>query len=263
MKVGVRDLQVLVWLLFILCGSAVYGQVDVYCTPAYDRFLLYEPFNVRVVIDNRTSREIRVGSGGDAELNFSVKEVGGPHVTKFREEPLPSFLVAAHERTELQINLLRYYDLREVGSYCVRGRLDWMGRSFYSTVSYADVLKGTRIDQLVAEYPPTGQFRTFTLEGIYRNRMGWLFLRVDDEAVCYGVVLMGSVLKLYRPEMMADEEGDVHVLFHSGPNTFERVEVSGAGQIVGREQFAAEQGLPRMGRDGGGDVDVSQEFDDE
>jgi len=254
---------VLVVLLFLFVGET-HAQLEVGCAPVAPAFLKYEPVKIFVRIKNFSSHDIQVGGENpDAFLVCEIRDLRGSFVERNKSKIMKPFVIPARGSIETEIDILPYYKLYKCASYLLKIRIDWLTKSFYSERSYFDIIEGVELASILSEYTPDGSFRTFTLETIHRNRKELAFLRIEDENTCYAVLELGEIINLYPPAMLADSEGNVHILFHSRPTEYKKVVASHNGEILERTGYASSRGKPVMNVGDFGDVMVSQEFSED
>lgn len=241
-----------------------YAQLEVRCKMETSRYLPFEDILVTLELINQGAREVVIGGDqADAYLSFDIRNNRGERVERRLDKSIKSVTVPPRSSVLRCANLLDYYDLRQIGAYTLRARVEWKDTYYYSANSYLDVVRGDKIAEVISEYEPSGSFRTYTLETIHRDRMESAFLRIEDRNACYGVVSLGKIIKLYKPELMADQSGRIHVLMHTGPASFVQYVIAGDGAVLERRILASEDGMPSMSFDEAGEVHVGQAFEEE
>jgi hypothetical protein len=249
---------VLLWLGSLVSSEA---QLEVGCRTKAAVFLQFEPVVVQLDVANNTSRDLVIGGKeANAFLTCEIRNARNERIEPHKR-PMQVITISAREHFSEEINISPYYDLRDIDSYTLRMRVEFLDRYFYSKNCYFDVRKGEELLSIVSEYD--GTFRTYSLEAVVRDRQEKLFLRIEDDATCYGVIELGKIIKLYKPTLMADYDGNVHALFHSGPSEYTEVTVSGDGEIIKRSVRGTQIGMPEMSRDEAGSVSVAQPYEDE
>lgn len=247
-----------------LMSATAKGQLEVGCKMTGSRYLAFEEIPVTVEIANQSSRDVVIGGDqAEAYLSFDIRTSRAETITRRPNENVSPIHVPARSSVVHTINLLKYYDLRKIGAYTMKARVEWKDKYYYSANCYFDVIHGDVLASVVSEYDPTASFRTYTLETIYRDRMETAFLRIEDDDACYGVVPLGKIIKLYKPVMMVDSAGRIHVLLHNGPSAFMECILSGDGDMLEQRVLATEDGMPAMSVDQAGEVRVGQEFEEE
>ena len=253
-----------VWFAAGLAALPALGQLEVGCKLSESRYLAFEEIPVTLEIVNQASRELVIGGEkAEAYLSFDIRNNRSESIARHPDQALEIIRIPARSTVTRKINLLKYYDLRKIGAYTLRARVEWKDKYYYSANGYFDVIQGDTLGSIISEYDPDGSFRTYTLETIQRDRMEMAFMRIEDENSCYGVFPLGTIIKLYKPVMIVDSVGKIHVLTHAGPSTFVQYILSGDGSILDRRVLATEDGMPDMTIDEVGEVHVGQEFDEE
>lgn len=228
----------------------VEGRLD------YAAALQYESIPVRLTIVNNSGEPLTFGgTAANAELGFDVEQVPGAFIKPTGVPLLPEpLLIEAQGTVNRTINLEPAYDLRPTGPYTIRARVEWGDKVFLSPKMFLDVLPGLAIGKLTAGIPGRpGEMRTYTLRTMSRRRIEHLFLRIDDDdqGKCYGVVNLGPVVRRYEPKLQVDGNGNIHVLFQSGPERFTHSVISPDGQPVDSSQFLGNEATIGMSREGG------------
>ena len=255
--------------MFLLLGlgwgvSCAQAQLEVRCKTGTSRYLPFEEVLVTLEIINQGASEVVIGGDrADAFLSFDIRNNRGERVDRRPGKTIKTVTVPARSSVVRTANLLDYYDLRKIGAYTLQARVEWRDTYYYSANNYFDIVRGEKLAEVISEYEPDGSFRTYTLESIHRDRMESAFLRIEDRGACYGVVPLGKIIKMYKPELMADQSGRIHILMHTGPASFAQYVIEGNGQVLERRILASEDGMPAMRFDESGAVHVGQEFDEE
>lgn len=249
------------FLLAVVLPSAAFSQIEVTARLAHSRVLQYEPVVVQLKIVNNTAAPLDVGSeGGNAILTFDVEQEPGvlaPATGAVRlDEPL---LVGPQQEVVRNLDILSAYAIRRTGPYTITARVEWGGRLFLSSKMFLDVVPGLEISRLISQVPgEPSATRTYTLRTLNRDRMERLFLRIEDEdaAICYGVVDLGQIVRLYPPTVQVDGLGDVHILHQSAPSQYTHTILTPNGIVVARDLYTSDSSGVRMERTGDSQVTV-------
>ncbi len=262
MTLRARYFMVLLWVgLLPLTGR---GQIEVGCKLSASTYLAFEEIPVTVEIVNQSSRPLVIG-GRDAEayLSFDIRNNRSEGIERRSGSNMSPITVPPRTTITHKLNLLQFYDMRKIGAYTLKARVEWKDRYYYSANCYFDVIRGDVLARIISEYEPSQTFRNYTLECINRDRMEIAFLRIDDDSACYGVIPLGKIIKLYKPVLIADADGVIHVLLHSGPAAFTEYVISADGNFLDQRVLETEDGMPAVTLDESGKVHVGQEFDEE
>lgn len=212
-----------IWLAAALAASAAHGQVELKLRIANSTVLHMEPIHASLTVINGDGTDLSIGeTNGNSRLFFDI-EVNPGRVVFRTDAPLFRKLasIPAHKSATLEFNLLPLYQLRAPGAYSVIARMHGPGGLVTSSRQFLDIVPG----MAVASMAKTGRDDvryTYQLRTISRDRKEHLFLRVDDEArsLCYGVLDLGSLIRLVDPVLRSDGRGRVHVLHQSAPTRF-------------------------------------------
>ena len=237
------------------------AQVDIACRLINGRVLQFEPVLVWVEISNRSFQPLRLSSAdANALLTFDVEQGPGLLVPP-TEVPLPSqpVTIAPGETWKAAVNILPAYPLRRTGPYTVATRLDWNEKAFVSGKMFLDVVPGLELMKLVSGIPGDASVtRTYSLRTLSRDRKERLFLRIDDEdqSECYGVLDLGSIVRMFTPVMQVDGVGNIHILHQSGPWQYARHVFTPNGEPLSQETYVGEGGQVQMEQKPSGQIVV-------
>lgn len=243
----------LVWLAVLFCPLVSGAQLDLRCRLVHSQVLLFESILVDVTIVNNTGRPLTLGApDAEAVLKFDVERSPG---ALSQPTGIPvwtgAVTVAPMGTLKQTLDILPAYPISSTGPYSLTGRLEWDDRVFISSRMFLDVLPGLEVARFVSSVPGMGKaVRTYTLRTLNRDRTERLFLRIDDEGEgrCYGVFSLGRVVRLQKPLMQADGEGNVHVLHQMGPSQFVMHVFTPYGLLVSQEQYTGDASQMRMDR---------------
>ncbi len=250
------------WLVLLLVFPFAAGaQVDIRCRLAHTTVILYESIPMDVTIVNNTGQPLTFGvPEANAALMFDIERSPGALMMPTGASVWTGAVTVAPMGTLKQtVDLLPAYPILNTGPYSITARLEWSDRAFISSRMFLDVVPGFEVARETASVPGMGRaIRTYTLRTLNRDKTERLFLRIDDddEGRCYGVFDLGRVVRMYKPNMEVDEEGDVHALHQAGPSFFVRHVFTPYGLLVSREQYSGDATQMRMSRQAGSGVVV-------
>jgi hypothetical protein len=169
------------------------------------------------------------------------------------------FRVLPGARRSVMVDISRWFDLSEPGSYLVSALVTIAGQSFVSAPARCVVDNGLPLDRVTqglagSSAPP----RTYSLRYLARAGSERLFLRVDeeDQSVNYGTFELGPLIRSVSPRLTVTLDGTVTVVHESGFNTFTRStlrsELDGVRFLDQRYERADGAPLPRSAKGGGG-----------
>jgi len=238
-----------------------FAQIDVRSRLLNTRVLQYEPIPVQIVIENNAAEPLIIGGKNqNAILSFDIESQPGVSVLAtgqpLLEEPI---VISSLERITREINILPAYAIRKAGPYTVRLRIEWRGKWFLSSKMFLDVLPGLEIRKLVAGIPGMpNATRTYSLRTLSRGHGEHVFLRIDDEneSHCYGVLDLGSIVRLYQPVLEMDSAGNVHVLHQLGPRQFAHNAFTPYGYPVEHAQYTGDRHQMQFYRSSDGNVSI-------
>lgn len=238
------------------------GQLEVTCRLAHERVVAFEPVTATLEVVNNTAETLRLSDAGpEGRVAFEIEQTPGIGVRRSGDAILSQPVVVEAGKTgKVTVDLRSYLPVGATGPYTVRSRVDWGGRSFRSASLFLDVLPGLEIAHLTAGVPGDARaLRTYSLRTLNRERSDRVFLRIDDEddAKCYGVFDLGSIVRVSAPSLQVDQEGNVHVLHQSGPQQFTHSAFTPRGEPVVQKVYASGTQDVHINRGEDGTVAVS------
>ena len=237
------------------------AQIRVRLRTEYDRYLLFEPIVVRVRVDNEGMAPLVFGGESpNATLNLYV-DLAPDRPARRTEEPVlrEPFEVPAFGSNVVTVELLRLFDLPESGPIAVTACVETGGKEYASGRLLLDIVPGLSLVRMEAQLVGDGGGRReYQLRCLGRNGREHLFLRVDDpdRHVCCGVFDLGSLLRVWKPRMMLDGEGALHVLHQSAPARLTHTVYHDAERRVRSEFLSTTDRPPDLARDAEGRVTV-------
>jgi hypothetical protein len=233
-----------------LAGLPAFGQLNLVTRLEHTTFLLYEPLAITLDLENAGARTLVLdGPEQNAELSFQVRDGEGHHILPHESIELPGpWKIEPGRRQTNRVDLLDFYDLERQGSYSIQAVVRWGSHEFAGKKLFIDMVPGLELQRMLVVPPGNPDaLLTFGLRKLSRSGGEHLFLRIDDEDenLCYGVINLGRVIQMYKPELRADAQGRVHVLHQSGPSQYTHSVVSADGQPVSRKIHLA-TGSPRL-----------------
>ncbi len=223
------------------------AQLQVQVREQKDTFLLYEPIPLVVSIRNYSGRTIQLEDNGDhAWLSFVVAGEAGdyiPGVGKLEtQEPV---LIPAGETISRTVDLLPLYDLREHGTYQVQASVDLNGVQAISPPVRLTIVNGRELWSQTAGLPPTDkggdEYRTYSLVARSSSSSPDLLhvcVRDEPHQLVYGLIPLGEFLSLTPPSAQVDKEGDLHVLYQTGPRSYGYVQVDPYAKILDKAVYS-------------------------
>ena len=241
----------LVVLGVMLAGSAR-AQIEIFCQPRHNYFLVGEETTVRVEIHNNTDGQlVLAGSNHNARLGFELTTESGAAVTQRGELPFdPTEVIHQGETWARTIDLLPFYDLRNSGRLALRAFVDWDGKAFLTHKSYFNITRGPEVGKLLVSVGPEKKKTTvkYSLRTVAREEGEILFLCIEepDTQIRVAVANLGSSIRLYPPQIRRDSAGHLHILHQAAPNRFTHSELTDTGRLLSQEHFATDYQMPDM-----------------
>ena len=237
--------------ILLLAGvGAARAQIDFRCRLINSKVLQYESIPVEVIIANNTGRLLALGGdGSDVRLFFDIETTPGALVMPTGVPLLTNRVVIKPADTaRLVVDLLPSYAIPGTGPCSITGRLEWRDLVFVSAKMYVDIVPGLEIARLAAGIPELPQStRTYSLRTLNRDRGERVFLRITDEAGrSYGVLDLGRIVRVYKPVMHVDEEGNLQIVHQNGPGSYVRHVITPYGRVVAQEAYTGDSGNLRL-----------------
>lgn len=206
------------------------AQVKVGVRAEYDSVLVCENMNVFVTIQNDTGAPIVINpdGGSNIDLRFIVTrdDDKDKHVPSSHDRPLIARMMARDGETyEGMVDIAHAFDVGGEGRYTVLAEVVWRGRTYRSAAVIVDVVKGLEIESVESVLKGYEDLvRRYSLRYWNRDRFEHLFLSVQrtDTGEYLGVFDLGTMVRVFKPVVMAESSGDVLVVHQSGPERFTR-----------------------------------------
>jgi len=210
--------------LALAAATAARAQLDVSLRLPMARALLYEPLPAQLTVRNLTDEALTLDeTNAPAQLRLDIESQPGRLVAR-TAEPLPDTPWTLPARGTLQrtVNLTPLFELRRTGPYTVAAQIIVGDRSYGSRRLFLDIVPGFELGRLEARLSGGAGRRTYTLRSLHRDRHDRLFIYIEDEdaQINYGVLDLGTLVRLYDPMLLADGAGRAHVLHGSAPGRY-------------------------------------------
>lgn len=254
-------------MVVLTCAAAIssMAQMVLELELPQKQFIRNEMLPVRLRIINTSGQKVKVGEVADW-LTFSVETRESRVLTPL--QPIVGggqFEMEPAESTTKTLDLGIGYDFSEPGSYRVSAsaRFPSLNLSVNSPTVSFDIVRGTQLWEEAVGVPVTNAAAPvmirYSLLQSYHLKELHLYVRVtrdaDDSVV--RVQPLGSVVSFAAPEKVIDRASQLHVLFQSGPRSFDYCRVSASGDLVNREVYDLTSSRPRLKQDTAGAVVVA------
>ncbi len=244
--------------LVALTANAV-AQLSVQLRVEKDTFLLYESIRVAVGIRNFSGRTIELENSGDRSwLSFMVVSESGDLMNSVgkldTQEPV---LIPGGETVSRTVDILPLYDLRERGTYQVQAVVSVNGVESVSAPVRLTIVNGRELWSQKAGLPgkenAPDEYRTYSLVARSSAQEELLHVCVKDEAhqVVYGLIPLGGFLSLTPPQARVDKEGQLHVLYQTGPRAYGYVRIDPYAKVLDRAAYSDFITRPQLAVDDG------------
>jgi len=197
--------------------SCLVAQFSVHLTAPNEEVLQFEAMPVDLTIQNETGSAIEFGKyDPHAKLQFVIRRSRDRFLSK-RNESLfvSSWSVASQKESTRRIDMSRFFDVRPVGRYFVRAKVEWHGKAYRSPEAIIDVVNGMELLTRDRELPESPSVvRTYSLRYWTRGDTEMLFLCVYDakERRSYGVFELGRIVRVFKPRIEFDPLGNIRIM---------------------------------------------------
>jgi len=222
-KLG-RSLFVLILLLSPLVSSAELGLSLRF---EHTSFLRFEPINVFVSIHNNSETPFVLDEDAkdcSAHVRFVTERKNHDPVSRISDSPVIRKLkVMPDETQEMMVDISLWYDVGLPDRYIVGAQVDWNGKTFKSNKIAIDVVRGIEMESMSKSMPEHPEIMCrYSIRYWARENSEYLFLCVDDEnnSTNYGVFKLGRVIRVFKPVIQVDRDGNVKVIHQSGTKCY-------------------------------------------
>lgn len=229
----------------VVAAPAGFSQVEVSVRLEHVRTIRYEPVVIDVRLRNNSGRELVLG-GAEPNVQLWLEAERGPGRLLRAQDPdlvQTPWVIPPGETGRRRFRASRIYDLRALGSYTMWLRMEMAGRSFMSNRVFLDVVPGLEIDRTVGEVAPgADEQRVYRLMTLNRERGEQIFLRIDDEDrnICYAVIHLGRLVRVYDPQMRVDGRRRITLLHQAAPGRYFYQVFTPNGEEVTRRVYLSE-----------------------
>src|SRR5436190_761934 len=245
------------------------GQVNVEVKLDQDQFLPGESLMATVRVANRSGRTLHLGAEADW-LSFDVESRDGLVVEKSGEAPVAGeFVLESSKTASKRVELSPYFTISEAGRYVVSATVrlkDWdhqvtsLPKTFY-------VIEGAKLWEQEIGLPAAAgstnsapEVRKYILQQAnYLKGQIRLYLRVTDATgiKSFTIFPIGKLVSFSRPEPQVDKQGNLHVLFANGPQSYSYNVFNPDGELLARQTYDYIASRPRLQHDENGRIGVA------
>jgi hypothetical protein len=236
--------------LFAACAIAVapaaaIAQYAMDMRLDYPSYLQFESVSATIAIRNDTDRMLLVGGlRATAVVDFKITRNNGPVRRINNGLVLENVLIMPGQTREVAVDVGRYYDMQPMGQYEIKATFSTEGARFVSSPRIIDVVPGLELTSAirpVANHP--SRMRRYTLRYWNRKNREMLFLCAADEkeGVNYGVFTLGSMVRVFPPELNIDTAGNILVKHQADNGVFAYTTLKSTvdGVVMVRQQIKA------------------------
>jgi hypothetical protein len=228
------------------------AQIEITCAPIHTHFLIGEESTVRLEVRNHTGVPlVLTGTNRNAKLTFELTTESGAAVPSKGELPFaPSDAIKPNQEWIRAVDLQPFFDLRNTGRLKLRAALEWDGNAYISAKCFFNIERGVEVFKHTVS-SGTGKEKVtvkYSLRTLARDDGEILFLCLEnpDTQMRFAAANLGTMVRLYAPQLLRDSAGRIHVLHQSAPNRFTHSEISATGRLREQEHFSNDYQMPEM-----------------
>lgn len=219
--------------------ARAHAQVEVICRVDPIRVLLYEQIPAQVLVRNVSGAPLQLGGeGAEAVLRLDVEYEPGRFLP-CRVDVLPGLpvMIAPGDTAKIPLELGALYPMQRTGQYIVTACVTMDGRDHLASKAFLDISPGLEQASVRAGAPDGS--RVYTLRSLYRDGVEGLFLRIEDPdgRKVYGVLDLGSFIKLYPPVLYVDRLLRVHAFYQISAGQFAEGVFDAYGKTIDRSVY--------------------------
>ncbi len=250
-----------VLLLGLLLALQVHGQMGISVSTDRQKYLRYEPIRVRVLLRNYSGNTLVFGAGTSKEgyVDFTIDTDGGFDVAKLDRTAnlTDSLILGAGETKELSLILNNLYDMQKEGVYTVSAQLGHrrLANDYVSQSCVIEVRDGLEVWSRSVGMPTASSASNISARKasllLFHQDPGDMYcLKIEDEAMVYGVVRLGPRILGGTPDCDVDAVSNIHILFQSKSRLYSYCVYDCNGQLK-QDRFYLSVGdqIPRLHRD--------------
>lgn len=236
--------QFILVLIALVFAQTAFAQVSLDIVLGQKRFIRDESLPVTVRITNRSGRPLKIGNGSDW-LTFNLETLEGKVIAPVRDiQPGGQFQLESAESVSKAIDLSEGYELSTPGTYRLSAiaKFSELDLTVSSPSLNFDIVRGTQLWEQVCGIPGPGgttRFIRYSLLNANHLKEFRLYVRIadEDEGGVARVFPIGSGVSFNVPERLVDRSSDLHVLFQSGPRSFDYLRVIPTAGIADRRLY--------------------------
>ena len=241
----------LLLLLTILPAARAQLQVDLSIKRSL--YLAYEPLIAHVSITNLSGNSLNLrDTDGNRWFGFQIETLDGrPIAPRDSNHSNPALFIKPGEKLTRPVNLTPLYPIAEYGGYRIRASIHVpaLGRSFTSTPLNVEITEGRSIFKktvgVPASQPGGGGTREIDILTHRLPSSTQLYIRIQDPD--RGVILcthrLGRLVSYGTPEILLDDQNEVHILQNIAPKEFLYSHIGLNGEVRDRKTY--QQNLKR------------------
>lgn len=252
-------------LLMLLMTVSLYAQVGMNLKADKERYLRYEPIEVKLTLRNYSGNTLIFGKSEEGEkdqsfLRFYVKSHDGSSVRPLSTviNPLEDMVFAPGETKELSLRVNDFYDMQKEDFYNVTAVVEHkrMPKAYSSNPISFEVREGTIILTKTIGMPTEKE--EDAIKSINASLMRFndgtddiYCLRIDDDKLVYGTFRIGPCITGSTPQLDADGASAIHVLVQVRPRLYcysIYSIIQGVAKLRQQRYYKPDNGVPTLSR---------------
>jgi hypothetical protein len=213
-----------------LQASSVLGQIDVGIKCDASRYIIGERIVMEIQIRNSTDEPLVFNDVyHNAELELSIIQGRQLDGIPIRKKLKKEFVIMTDDTITKHIELNPLCSFQKQGCYQVRVSIYYGGRVYTSSPFAFDVIDGIELTsrrRMLKNHPNVTL--TYSLRYIGRDSRETAFMVIQDKerGELYGTFRLGPLVRVYRPALTFDGDGNLVCVHQSGYNRFSRSVIS-------------------------------------
>jgi hypothetical protein len=254
-------------ILFLMAAWAAKAQIGMQLTAANERYLRYEPIELKLLIQNYSGNTLvfggEDGNQDQGSLTFRIDTPSGRIIRPLdpRANLVRDLIFKPGERREVSIIINSLYDMQRSESYTVTAHLEHrrLPKIHISNSVTFEVNEGSLIMERSIGLPamnPDEKIKSIDVRLLlFNSGTGMIYcLMLEDDENVYGTFRIGPYISGSAPQMDVDSGSTIHVLLQVRPRLYSYTIYSMVNMEAKLRQtryYVPENGVPTLSRDTG------------
>ena len=245
----------------------LHAQLQVELSISRRFFMAYEPVVATVSITNLAGRDILLQDAeGQKWFSFTItnseESPVAPRDINYQVSPLS---IAAGQTVKRKVNLNELYPVNDFGLYRIRASVYFadLHKYFSSAPVGIEISEGKLLWQQAVGVPEgqegAGSNRVISLLTFRQPKDNELYVRIEDRdaGIVYCTHGIGRILVAEAPQVLLDDQNQLHVLQLVGPKTYTYSHIGLDGEIIEQSTYNQLKSQPHLKKIANGNVAVA------